>query len=76
MYESWKCENYTTRKNKEDWNGNREDIIKLKNFGNTFAHPFSVFLDFESTLENQESKLIDNELKKLIQMRNTANQYK
>ena len=37
-------------KNKEDWNGNREDIIKLKNFGNTFAHPFSVFLD----LENQE----------------------
>ena len=26
-----------------------------------FAHPFSVFLDFESTLENQESKLIDND---------------
>ena len=50
--------------NKEDWNGNRDVIIKLKNFGNMFSHPFSVFLDFESTLENQESKQIDNELTK------------
>ena len=30
-------------KNKEDWNGNRQDIIKFKNFGSMFAHPFSVF---------------------------------
>ena len=32
--------------NKEDWNGNREDIIKFKNFGNMFAHPFSIFFRF------------------------------
>ena len=37
-------------KNKIDNYGNREDIIKFKNYGNSFHHPFSVFLDFESTL--------------------------
>ena len=77
-------------KNKEDWTGNREDIIKLKNVGNMFAHPYSIFLYFESTLENQESKLIDKELTKtntlqkhivnscglniIVYMRKTANQ--
>ncbi len=34
-------------------------FIKFKNHGNTFAHPTSVFLDFESTLETV--KEIDND---------------
>ena len=55
-----KLKNNIARKNKDDWNGNREDIVKLKIFRNIFPHPFSVFLDFESTLENHESKLINN----------------
>lgn len=28
-----------------------KNIVKFKNYGNMFPHPFSVFMDFESTLE-------------------------
>ena len=43
-------------KEKVDRNGNREDILKFKNYGNSFAHPFSVYLDFESTLINPKTR--------------------
>ena len=42
-------EQFYLKKNKVDKYGNREDILKFKNYGNSFLHPFSVFLDFEST---------------------------
>ena len=48
------CMNYESvktilpEKNKEDWNGNREDTIKFKIFGYIFAHPFSIFLDLKT----------------------------
>ena len=41
----------------------QEDIIKFKNYNNSFKHPVAVFLDFESTLstvtirDDQEEKL-------------------
>ena len=40
--------------NKVDKYNNREDILKFNNYGNSFPHPFSVFLDFESTLINKQ----------------------
>jgi hypothetical protein len=33
-----------------------DNKLKFKNFGNSFQHPFSVFLDFESTLEKVDDK--------------------
>ena len=45
-------------KNKTDKYGKREDILKFKNYGNSFLHPFSVFLDFESTLINKQKENI------------------
>ena len=52
------CMNHETVKailpepNKVNWNGDREDILQFKNYGNTMKHPFSVFIDFESTLKS------------------------
>ena len=37
-------------KNKVNFIGDREDILKFKNYSNKFEHPFSIFIDFESTL--------------------------
>ena len=54
MNGSWSSYSNFTWKNKIDNYGYREDIIKFKNYGNSFHHPFSVFLDFESTLINKE----------------------
>jgi len=48
-------------KNKENWNGDREDILKFKNYGHSFKHPFSVTVDFESTLK--EIKPEEEEIK-------------
>jgi len=45
-------------KDKVDKYGNREDILKFKNYCNSFLHPFSVFLDFESTLINKQKENI------------------
>ena len=42
--------------NKINWNGNRDDIVTFKSHGNTFKHPFSIFIDFESTLSNNYQK--------------------
>ena len=56
-------------KNKLNFNGDREDILKFKNYGNTFEHPFSIFIDFESTLkqiQQEESKLEEDEIKTLF----------
>ena len=53
-------------KNKVNFIGDREDILKFKNYGNTFEHPFSIFIDFESTLkpiQQEESKLEEDEIK-------------
>ena len=38
-------------KEKIDEYANREDILKFKNYGNSFTHHFSVYLDFESTFK-------------------------
>ena len=35
---------------------NKDDIMKFKNHQNEFQHPFSCFVDFESTLEKIEEK--------------------
>jgi len=54
------------KKNKVNFNGDREDILKFKNYGNTFEHPFSIFIDFESTLKpikQEESKQEEDEVK-------------
>ena len=51
-------------KNKVNFIGDREDILKFKNYGNNFKHPFSIFIDFESTLkpiQQEESKLEEEE---------------
>ena len=45
-------------KNKIDNYGNREDILKFKNYGDSIPHPFSVYLDFESTLINKQRKIL------------------
>ena len=53
-----------SEKNKFNFNGDREDIVKiLKNYGNSFEHPFSIFVAFESTLQTiqQEEIILDNE---------------
>ena len=54
-------------KNKVNFIGDREDILKFKNYGNNFKHPFSIFIDFESTLkpiQEEESKLeLEDEIK-------------
>ena len=55
-------------KGKIDKYDNREAIIKFKNYGNSFLHPFSVFLDFESTLINKQE---DEE-----QIKNVINKHK
>ena len=39
----------------------QEDQIKFKNYGNTFKHPFSATLDFESTLERLTSQTTTQE---------------
>ena len=39
-------------KNKFYFNSDREDILKFKNNCNSFEHPFSIFVDFESTLKH------------------------
>ena len=66
------CMNYENvrailpEKNKVNFIGDREDILKFKNYGNTFEHPFSIFIDFESTLkpiQQEESKLEKDEIK-------------
>ena len=54
--------------NKVNWNGDREDILQFKNYGNTMKHPFSIFIDFESTLQStneqsQETDILDDEIK-------------
>ena len=52
--------------NKVNFNGDREDILKFKNFGNTMKHPFSIFIAFESTLKpihQEESKMEEDEIK-------------
>jgi hypothetical protein len=61
------CMNHETVKailpepNKVNWNGDREDILQFKNYGNTMKHPFSIFIDFESTLQptNKQSQETD-----------------
>ena len=66
------CMNYENvrailpEKNKVNFIGDREDILKFKNYGNTFEHPFSIFIDFESTLkpiQQEESILEEDEIK-------------
>ena len=51
--------------NKVNWNGDREDILQFKNYRNTMKHPFSVFIDFESTLQSTNEQLheMDDEIK-------------
>ena len=65
MYES-RSSQILQEKNKVDFNGDREDILKFNNYGNTFEHPFSIFVDFESTLQpihQEPSKLGEDDIK-------------
>ena len=61
MYESYEAiRTILPEKFKENSIGDREDTVKFKNYGNSFAHPFWCTADFESILEKpqQEQEII------------------
>jgi hypothetical protein len=72
-------QNKVNKEGKEilDKNGNpityREDELKFKNDGNKFKHPFSVFLDFESTLEKVDEKEKSKETHTIKYQKHIAN---